>query len=138
LRSLRLNLLIYNRYAKNIPAFVLATAHFGLFAITALLRDNYIMWKLSEPGPELYYRLGKMPFLAQKATRLRQLDRRRIGVDFNHMQYSLRKKCLKMGGLGKPSKIKTFKNVQKRLKTFENVRKLLKNGVKLLKIFENF
>lgn len=76
LRSLRLILLIYNKYAKNIPAFVLEMGHFGLFALTALLTGNYLVWKLSGQGVEIYCRLEKMPFLAQKTTRLRQLDRR--------------------------------------------------------------
>jgi len=50
--------------------------HFGLFALTALLTGNYLVRKLSGQGAEIYCRLEKMPFLAQKTTRLRQLDRR--------------------------------------------------------------
>ncbi len=44
---------------------------------------------------------------------------------------------VKLQGLGKPGKKKTFKNVQKRSKTFENVQKYSNFEWKRSKIFKN-
>ena len=45
---------------------------------------------------------------------------------------------VRLWGLGKIGKVKTFENVRKRLKIFENIQKYSKNDAKRSKIFENF